>query len=252
MKKYKALMLDLDGTTIPTMLDGVPSKKVIEAIRKANKLLHVGIVTARPYSLVKHLTKDLSLSGPSIISGGSQIIDFPGPGTRIMWEESISKSDASEICKYLLSLNLKFIIQYKGKDHGVDYDLSIPTNDAIDISIPNVSLSKADFIIDKLKKFNSVVAHKTTAWNGGGSWVQISSTKASKQHAILKVAEILKIQTSEIIGVGDGYNDFPLLMACGLKVAMGNAVTELKEIADYVAPSVEDDGVAWVIEKFIL
>ena len=41
-------------------------------------------------------------------------------------------------------------------------------------------------------------------------------------------------------------------MACGLKVAMGNAIPELKEIADYVAPSVDDDGVADVIEKFIL
>ena len=52
--------------------------------------------------------------------------------------------------------------------------------------------------------------------------------------------------------MGDGYNDFPLLMACGLKIAMGNAVPELKAIADFIAPSVEEDGVATVIEKFIL
>lgn len=250
MKKYKALMLDLDGTTIPTTLEGTPSKIVIEAINKANKLLHVGIVTARPYSLVKHLVEDLSLNGPSIISGGSQIIDLPG--TRIIWEESISKDDASEICKFLLDLNLKFVIQYKGSDHGASYKQSSPQAEAIDISVPNVSLSKADFIIDKLTRFKTVIAHKTTAWNGGGSWVQISSIKATKQHSIFEIAKILKIETHEIIGVGDGYNDFPLLMACGLKVAMGNAVPVLKEIADYIAPSVEDDGVADVIEKFIL
>ena len=44
----------------------------------------------------------------------------------------------------------------------------------------------------------------------------------------------------------------PLLMACGLKVAMGNGVPELKEIADYVAPSVDEDGISDVIEKFVL
>jgi hydroxymethylpyrimidine pyrophosphatase-like HAD family hydrolase len=55
-----------------------------------------------------------------------------------------------------------------------------------------------------------------------------------------------------MIGVGDGYNDFPLLEACGLKVAMGNALEDLKGIADYIAPSVDEDGVANVIEKFIL
>ncbi|HXS15232.1 MAG TPA: HAD hydrolase family protein, partial [Candidatus Saccharimonadales bacterium] len=60
------------------------------------------------------------------------------------------------------------------------------------------------------------------------------------------------ISTEEIIGIGDGHNDFPLLMACGLKVAMGNAVDDLKAIADYIAPSVDEDGVADVIEKFIL
>ena len=63
---------------------------------------------------------------------------------------------------------------------------------------------------------------------------------------------MLNIKTDEIIGIGDGYNDFPLLMACGLKVAMGNAVEELKAIADYIAPSVEEDGVVDVINKFVV
>jgi hydroxymethylpyrimidine pyrophosphatase-like HAD family hydrolase len=41
-------------------------------------------------------------------------------------------------------------------------------------------------------------------------------------------------------------------MACGFKVAMGNAVPELKAIADYIAPSVEEDGLAHVLEKYII
>ena len=41
-------------------------------------------------------------------------------------------------------------------------------------------------------------------------------------------------------------------MACGLKIAMGDSVEDLKVIADYVAPTVEEDGLADVIEKFIL
>lgn len=76
--------------------------------------------------------------------------------------------------------------------------------------------------------------------------------KATKKHAVLEVARHLNIKTEEIIGVRDGHNDLSLLMACGLKIAMGNAVREIKSIADYIAPSVEEDGVAHVIEKFIL
>ncbi|MBI5619841.1 HAD hydrolase family protein, partial [Candidatus Gottesmanbacteria bacterium] len=82
--------------------------------------------------------------------------------------------------------------------------------------------------------------------------MEITHTDASKLHGIVEVARHLNIKTEEIIGVGDGYNDFPLLMASGLKIAMGNAVPELKEIADFVAPTVDEDGVATVIEKFIL
>ena len=55
-----------------------------------------------------------------------------------------------------------------------------------------------------------------------------------------------------MIGVGDARNDAPLLNVCGLKVAMGNADDKLKKIAHYIAPSVDEDGVAHVVERFIL
>ena len=82
--------------------------------------------------------------------------------------------------------------------------------------------------------------------------IHVTGSEASKLHGIVEVARILNIKTEEIIGVGDGYNDFPLLLACGLKVAMGNAIPELKAIADFIAPTVEEDGVAVVLEKFVL
>jgi len=75
---------------------------------------------------------------------------------------------------------------------------------------------------------------------------------ATKQHATQELARLLGINTSEIIGVGDGENDIPLLRECGLKIAMGNAVEELKKMADYTASPLEKDGVAEVVEKFIL
>jgi hydroxymethylpyrimidine pyrophosphatase-like HAD family hydrolase len=63
---------------------------------------------------------------------------------------------------------------------------------------------------------------------------------------------MLGVKYEEIIGVGDSYNDYSLLMASGLKVAMGNAVKELKDVADYIAPSVDEDGLAEVIERYII
>ena len=90
------------------------------------------------------------------------------------------------------------------------------------------------------------------SYQNGLLCVDVTDQSVSKMHGISEVFEILGISREDAIGVGDSYNDFPLLMACGLKVAMGNAIDELKSIADYIAPSVDDDGVTDVIEKFVL
>lgn len=115
-----------------------------------------------------------------------------------------------------------------------------------------LTATRADEFTKRASHISTIAIHKLPSWKNGKIDLVITHAAATKQHAILEVAKLLKIETHDIIGVGDGYNDFPLLMACGLKVAMGNAVDELKAIADYVAPSVEEDGVADVIEKFVL
>ncbi|MOA17021.1 putative phosphatase [compost metagenome] len=52
--------------------------------------------------------------------------------------------------------------------------------------------------------------------------------------------------------MGDGYNDIAMLEFAGLGVAMGNAPEEIKELADYVTDTNMNDGVAQVVESFIL
>ena len=130
------------------------------------------------------------------------------------------------------------------------------TNEKIDkmlsIYVPEIEMKKIDDLVKEFSIDPRIHVQKLTAWDKRLMSLDITSNMASKQHGILEVAKILHISTEEIIGVGDGYNDFPLLMACGLKIAMGNAVPELKAIADFIAPTVEEDGVATVIEKFVL
>lgn len=248
-KQYKALMLDLDGTTIPNNPKGMPSKKVINAIARASKKIHVGVVTGRPFFYSKHIMHALSLNGPSIVSGGSQIVDIHSE--KILWERPITSSEVDLIYARLEMLDAKILFQKEntlGKDVIGRY---VKNSGATSISIE----AKPEVVNEAVKRLNDVkdiVFHRMPGWEKDKIWLQISHSEATKQHGIFECAKLLEINTHEIIGIGDGGNDFPLLMACGLKVAMGNAVPELKEIADYVAPTVDDDGVADVIEKFIL
>ena len=104
-----------------------------------------------------------------------------------------------------------------------------------------------------MRKISSVhVTKSVSAVNPVRESIHVTNADATKQLAVGRLAEIMKIKTLEIIGIGDSYNDFSFLMACGLKVAMGNSVKEIKEIADYIGSSYQEDGVARIIEKFIL
>lgn len=250
MKKYKALILDVDGTLIPNKIDGTPSEKIIKTINIASKFIHIGIATSRPLFMLSDIFNKLSLNGPSIISGGSQIIMLPEK--KLEWEKMIDQKDLLEICFLLNKIKVPFLIHNCAKDQDIKFSKKRVIEKPGHVISFGIKEKTADDIINLVSHVPTVAAHKIPSWKKNKIDLMVTHSLATKQHAIFEVAKILNINTHEIIGIGDGYNDFPLLMACGLKVAMGNAVPDLKEIADYVAPSVENDGVADVIEKFVL
>ncbi len=248
-KKYKALIIDCDGTLVLSQKDALPSAKVTEAIKRISKTIHVGIATQRSLHNVPLIIKHLDLSGPSIISGGAQIID--SKTLKILSQELIDIKAIYKIIDILKSCKMPFFIQDgEGKDKEGWSGNYVPNEPTV-VFMPNLTEEMADKLKEKLLIFEDIAVQKVSPWDGLFGIV-VSGALATKQHGIFKVAKILGIKTDEIIGIGDGSNDFPLLMACGLKVAMGNAVDELKSIADYIAPSVFDDGVADVINKFII
>ena len=103
-----------------------------------------------------------------------------------------------------------------------------------------------DVIENSFSRINIIRNHN----NFGYGW-DITSVKATKLHGIVKVMEHVGVKRSDVVGVGDSYNDFPLLEAAGLKVAMGNAHKEVREIADIIVPSHDEDGVAYLIDKLL-
>lgn len=246
--KYKALFLDVDGTTIENSKDAIPHPRIISAIARASQKLHVCLATGRMLSYVKPIIDHLKLSGLCIITDGTQIYD---PRTeKIIFEMPMNHKDVLDSYAILKKYNLRVLIN----DGQTEYEYygETPPHKTLALFIPKLKKSQADFIMNELSSISSISSKKGVDWTKNHEYIVICDAKATKLTGIVEVARILEITKEEIIGVGDGYNDFPLLMACGLKIAMGNAVPELKAIADFIAPTVEEDGVAVVIEKFIL
>src|SRR5690349_5623240 len=102
--KYKALICDVDGTLILNQKDGMPSKKVISAVQKAKKKLHVGIATSRMYNDAQHILTKLQLIGPSIVHSGGQIRDLTTG--KIFIQHIFENNEGREIHQIAQSLNL--------------------------------------------------------------------------------------------------------------------------------------------------
>ncbi|MCE7984471.1 MAG: HAD family hydrolase [Caldilinea sp. CFX5] len=74
----------------------------------------------------------------------------------------------------------------------------------------------------------------------------------NKGQALRQLCRMLHIDPQRVLAVGDNDNDIPLLQAAGYGVAMGNASPGLKAIADWIAPTIEDDGAAIALEKLVV
>lgn len=67
----------------------------------------------------------------------------------------------------------------------------------------------------------------------------------------MKLGQLLGIRQEEIMACGDGSNDIAMIRMAGLGVAMGNATEAVKEAADYVTETNDEDGAAKAIAKFV-
>ena len=73
----------------------------------------------------------------------------------------------------------------------------------------------------------------------------------SKVRGMRRVCEVIGAEPSEVMAFGDGGNDVEMLRFAGVGVAMGNAADSVKEQADMVCPSVDDDGILWAVNKLL-
>ena len=211
-------------------------------------MISFGIASGRPLDRVTFIFDELGLQKPCIINGGAQIVD---PVTRkILWERPILPEDVVAVRKELNKLKKNIWVVDGTKEFPYEKDMQL--NSPLHFFLSKIKETKADRLIRKLSHIPTLALTKVVAYYKGYISLQITHAEATKLHAIMHAARLLNITNDEIIGVGDGYNDYPMFKACGFKVAVGNAVTGLKEKADYIAPSVNEDGIADILEKFVL
>lgn len=83
-------------------------------------------------------------------------------------------------------------------------------------------------------------------------FLEIMPKGIDKAKSLERLLDSLGMGREQMIACGDGYNDLTMIRYAGLGVAMENAVLPVKNAADYVTASNDEDGVALVAERFLL
>lgn len=250
--KIDALVFDLDGTAVPLKPDGMPSQKVIDVVNKAKKVCHVSIATGRPLGICEDILNALDIQELCILNGGSHL--YSRQDKEFVWKQEIDELVLKELFHKLR----------KFKQYEVDDEKLLDPRPLLEyleekitepVALPcifSTTREDADEIVRIARSFKSLTAHSMNSYKAGTFDVHITHELATKKHALRSLLARMNVDHDNVMVVGDGGNDLPLFELAGWKVAMGNADEELKAQADWVAPSVAEDGLVVAIEKFIL
>lgn len=246
--KYKAIIFDLDGTAIPNVPNGLPSQKLVEAVKQAQGSIKLCAATGRPITNAKPILSALNLQDPCVISAGTQIID---PLTdEILWEAVIESADVTKILEVCKPYHYEILVRNELMGEGGSAVERNAIYGHVNVMyIMSCAEIDAKAILAELEKIEDITAAGVTSWTHEGVDIHVTHKQATKEHAVGELLNILGMDKSEVAGVGDADNDVHLFEAVGHKVAMGNGTDRLKSLSDEVIDSVDEDGLAKFIKK---
>ncbi|NMA65984.1 MAG: HAD family phosphatase [Clostridiaceae bacterium] len=262
---YKLIAVDIDGTLLNDKGQLTEGNK--EAIRKAvDKGVVFTIATGRAVQGVINLIEALNIDIPFITYNGAMVI--MGKSREILYERKLNEEDARIIIN-LGKENGSSVMVWNNNnlyvtamDERVDKYKNISKVKPILIEnmdeVINGGVSKVlwyndvEKINEYQKEIDQYISNNVNFHTSQPYFLEFNDKLASKAIAMENLGKHFGIQQSEMIAVGDGYNDLSMIDYAGLGVAMANAPDEIKQRADYVTLSNNDDGVAHVIREFIL
>ncbi len=241
-----AAALDLDGTVIGP--DENISPAVHEAIVRLAERIHVFIATGREPADVLRYANELGLTTPQLCDGGANILD-PVQGVST-WAAPLGPVNAEAVVTRLREMGSAFVATHASGTASTFDD--VPDWDLIRVSALDLDEDTADALATEFRRNKNMYVIKAVLPYNGLWAVDFTLAGVDKASGIARVGQTLGVNPTNMVAVGDSYNDLPMLEACGFSVAMGNAPPEVKDAAEFVAPSVAEDGLAVAINEYVL
>lgn len=268
---YEMIVLDLDGTL--TNRDKVITQRTKEALTQAMKQgKKVILASGRPVYGVMPLAKELRLA-----DYGGYILAFNGGVIMDCRTEEVvfSRMLPAESNYQIIQLALKNRVDLLTYDRDV-----ILTNNEessyvqlesrinhlrvrqlemdelfarLDFSVPKfLMVDDGDYLAMVEPRVKAALGKNFSVYRSEPFFLEILPRGIDKAQSLERLLEKMGLKKEQLIACGDGYNDLSMIRFAGLGVAMANGVLPVRKAADYITASNDEDGVALVVEKFML
>lgn len=262
---YKLIAIDIDDTLINDEKEVTPATQ--QALEQAvAQGVVVTLATGRAYASAQAIARQTGLNVPIITYQGALVKNLLDE--QVLYERYVPVEAADKLFQYCIQhdLHLQTYIDdklYSREDNDkikdytalnrTPYYVEPDFKKLVDQPTPKMLIIDEPSFLDELApKLRELLGDQVHITKSKPNFLEIMHHEGTKGHALKFLSAHFGCTPSDCIAVGDSWNDHEMLEAAGLGVAMGNAIPALKEIADYVTLSNNEDGVKHVIEKFIL
>lgn len=264
MKQYKFIAVDMDGTLLNSQKEITPN-----TLNSINKMIDKGYIfclsTGRSYAGVSSYLEKINGNIPLILYNGS-VVTF-SKTNELLINKVLSSNQAHKILDIINKNNGTYIFWSKEKlfvnelnnytEKYFKMSNVIPHIIKNESEIPYEDITKIIWFDEneKLKLYQNTILkelYDVNYFTSQPTFLEFVSYGISKANAMEALGKYYNISNDEMIAVGDGCNDLQMIQYAALGVAMANAEQEVIDNANYVTTSNNEDGVAKVIDKFIL
>lgn len=270
---YRLVCIDIDGTLLTSQ--NVLSQGTLSAVERVTNINKVPVVltAARPPQAVERIYAELGLSCPAICFNGALVLNkcrqedcsvmqsFTIDGSHLTAVDRIAAAAGTSVHYYKAwqwltqkrddwTRQEEVIINKKAMltDTGLEIETWTAANDGphkILLMGTESQLESARHLLQKDPGDNLAV------YKSKPTYLEITNRQASKAFALSILLKKYGLTPTQAIAIGDQYNDIAMLQLAGLGIAMANAPDDVKDQADFITTSNDEEGIKLALDKFI-
>ncbi|GGG04686.1 Cof-type HAD-IIB family hydrolase [Paenibacillus abyssi] len=262
---YKLIAIDVDDTLLNDEIKVTEATKAVLAAAVAQGVT-VTLATGRMFPSAKKIAMQVELNVPIITYQGALVKTLLDE--QVLYERYVPTDAAKTLYHFCeehglhLQLYVNDVLYAKedndkiraySKLSNIPYTVEPNYEQLLEQPQTKMLIIDDPALLDQMaEKLQPLIGDRVHITKSKPHYLEFMHKEGTKGHAVQFLAEHIGCTMDQVIAIGDSWNDHEMLEVAGLGVAMGNAIPALKEIADFVTLSNNDEGVRHVIEKFVL